>query len=74
MSKILILAQHDGKTINQGTSKAVTAASQISGAEIDLIIFADDTSTIATEASKLANVNTIHAFTSTNENWKLAQG
>ncbi|HFC30647.1 MAG TPA: electron transfer flavoprotein subunit alpha/FixB family protein [Oceanospirillales bacterium] len=74
MSKILILAQHDGKTINQGTSKAVTAASQISGAEIDLIIFADDTSTIATEASKLANINTVHAFTSTNENWKLAQG
>jgi len=74
MSKILILAQHDGNSINQGTSKALTAAQQIDGTSIDLVIFADDVSTIATEAAKLAGVNTVHAVTTTNENWKLAQG
>ena len=74
MSKILILAQHDGNAINQGTSKAVTAAQQIDGASIDLIIFADDVGSIATEASKLAGVNAIHAITTSNENWRLAQG
>ncbi len=74
MSNILILAQHDGNTINQGTSKAITAAQQIDGASIDLVIFADDTSTIATEAANLAGVNTVHAVTTSNENWKLAQG
>ena len=74
MSKILILAQHDGTSINQGTSKAVTAAQQIDGASIDLIVFADDVGTIATEASKLIGVNTVNAVTTTNENWKLAQG
>jgi len=74
MSKILILAQHDGTSINQGTSKAVTAAQQIDGASIDLIIFADDVSSIAAEARKLAGVNTVHAVTTSNENWKLAQG
>ncbi len=74
MSKILILAQHDGNTINQGTSKAITAAQQIEGANIDLVIFADDTSTIATEAAKLSGIDTVHAVTTSNENWKLAQG
>ncbi len=74
MSKILILAQHDGNSINQGTSKAVTAAQQISGATIDLVIFADDVNTIATKASTLAGVSTVHAVATSNENWKLAQG
>ncbi len=74
MSKILILAQHDGSSINQSTSKAVTAAQQIQGASIDLIVFADDVNTIAAKASKLAGVNTVHAVTTSNENWKLAQG
>ena len=74
MSKILILAQHDGVSINQGTSKAITAARQIEGANIDLVLFADDTSTIAPIAAKLAGVNTVHAVTTSNENWKLAHG
>jgi len=74
MSKVLILAQHDGSAINQGTAKAITAALQISEAAIDLIVFADDTSIIAAEAAKLANVTTVHAVTTTNENWKLASG
>jgi electron transfer flavoprotein alpha subunit len=74
MSKILILAQHDGNVINQGTSKAVTAAKQIDGASIDLIIFSDDVNTIAAEAAKLEGVATVHAVTTSNENWKLAAG
>ena len=74
MSKILILAQHDGSAINQGTSKAITAAKQIDGASIDLIVFSDDVNVIATEAVKLEGVNTVHAVTTSNENWKLAAG
>ncbi len=74
MSRILILAQHNGIAINQGTAKAITAAINITGATIDLVVFADDTSTIATEASKLSNVSIVHAVTTHNENWKLAQG
>ncbi len=74
MSKILILAQHDGTAINQGTAKAITAAMNITDATIDLVVFSDDTSTIALEAAKLANVKTVHAVTTGNENWKLAQG
>lgn len=74
MSKILILAQHDGKAINQGTSKAITAAKHIDAATIDLVVFSDDVNTIAAEAAKLEGINTVHAVTTSNENWKLATG
>lgn len=74
MNKILILAQHDGNAINQGTAKAITAAMNIPDCSIDLVVFSDDTSTIAAEAAKLANVGVVHAVATTNENWKLATG
>ncbi len=74
MSKILILAQHDGVTINQATAKAVTAAKQIEGASIDLIVFSDNIDTIATQACKLADVHTVHAVSTESNQWKLATG
>ena len=73
MNKILILAQHDGKTINQATAKAVAAAEQISGS-IDLVVFADDISGISNEATKISGVNCVHAVQTENQNWKLATG
>lgn len=74
MNKILILAQHDNNAINQATAKAVTAAQNIPDAEIDLIIFADDCDKIASQAAKISGINTVHAVTTTDENWKLAVG
>ncbi|MBL4661513.1 MAG: FAD-binding protein [Alcanivoracaceae bacterium] len=74
MSKILILAQHDGNKINQGTAKAITAAQQIENHSIDVIIFADDIDSIANKAAQLAHVNTVHAIKTSNENWKLSAG
>lgn len=74
MSKVLILAQHDGTAINQGTAKAITAAMQMPEYSIDLVVFSDDVNAIASEAAKLANVDTVHAVTTSNENWKLATG
>ena len=74
MSKVLILAQHNGAAINQGTAKAITAAKQIDGAVIDLVVFSDNIDTIATQASKLADVNTVHAVTTDTDQWKLAVG
>ena len=74
MNKILVLAQHDGTAINQGTAKAVTAAKGIADATIDVIIFSDKIAHIATEASKLANVTTVHAITTEKDQWKLATG
>jgi electron transfer flavoprotein alpha subunit len=74
MNKILILAQHDGTTINQGTAKAITAAKDIADASIDVVVFSDDISSIAAEASKLADVTTVHAVTTEKDQWKLAAG
>ncbi|MCF6287632.1 MAG: FAD-binding protein [Proteobacteria bacterium] len=72
MNKILILAQHDGVTINQGTGKAITAAKQISDATIDLVIFSDNVANIAAKAAKLADVSTVHAVTTQVDQWQLA--
>ena len=74
MNKILVLAQHDGTTINQGTAKAITAAKNIADASIDVIVFSDDIAHIAAEASKLADVTTVHAVTTDKDQWKLAVG
>ncbi len=74
MSKILILAQHDGQSINQGTAKAITAASQIADHHIDVILFADEIDSIASKAAQLAHVHTVHAVKTNNENWKLSAG
>lgn len=74
MSKVLILAQHDGAAINQGTAKAVTAAKLIEGAVIDLVVFSDNIDSIAAEACKLADVNRVHAISTSADQWKLATG
>jgi electron transfer flavoprotein alpha subunit len=56
MTKILLVAEHDGSTINAATAKCVTCASEIPGAEIDVVVFADDGAKLAQEAADLKNV------------------
>jgi electron transfer flavoprotein alpha subunit len=56
MSKVLIVAEHDGKTLNQATAKCVTCAQGIPGAEITIAVCAKDASGIAEQAAKLKNV------------------
>ena len=40
MSKILVIAEHDGQTLNPSTAKTVACAADIDGAEIDVVVFA----------------------------------
>jgi electron transfer flavoprotein alpha subunit len=56
MSKVLIVAEHDGKTLNPATAKCVTCAQGISGAEITIAVCAKDASAVAAQAAKLKNV------------------
>ncbi len=56
MSKVLIVAEHDGKTLNPATAKCVTCAKGIPGAEITVAVCAADTSAIAAQAAKLQGV------------------
>ena len=41
MSKILVVAEHDGSSLNASTAKCVACAAQIPDAEIDVAVFAD---------------------------------
>jgi len=56
MSKILVIAEHDGKKLNQATARCVTCAQQIAGAEITVAVFAADPAAVAQQAAALAGV------------------
>ncbi len=55
MSKILILAEHNGSTINQSTAKVLTAAKQLNADGIDVVVFGNDSGL----ASQVASLNGI---------------
>ena len=59
MSKILIIAEHDGATLNPSTAKTVSCAASIDGADIDIAVFASDAATIAAEAAAIQSVNQV---------------
>jgi electron transfer flavoprotein alpha subunit len=59
MSKILIIADHDGVALNGATAKAVACAANIDGAEIDIAVFAESAAGIAAEAAALDSVTRV---------------
>jgi electron transfer flavoprotein alpha subunit len=58
-TKILIVAEHAGGKLNPATAKCVACASQISGAEIDVAVFATDASAVAAQAAALKDVKRV---------------
>lgn len=56
MAKVLIVAEHDGQTLNASTAKCVACASAIDSVDIDIAVFAANASTIAAEAAALDSV------------------
>ena len=59
MSRILIIAEHDGSTLNASIAKTVACAAQIENAEIDVLVLADAAAPIATEAASLDSVSRV---------------
>ena len=59
MSKILLIAEHDGATLNPGTAKVLACAATIPGAEIDVAIFSANGSDIASQVSQLEFVGRV---------------
>lgn len=55
MSRILIIAEHDGQSLNFSTAKCVTCARAIGG-DIDIAIFGSGIESIAAEAASLESV------------------
>ena len=56
MSKILVIAEHDGQALNPSTAKTVACAADIEGASIDVVVFAAAAADVAAEAAKLDSV------------------
>lgn len=58
MSKVLILAEHNGSQINQSTAKVLTAAKQLNADSIDVVLFAADMA-LASQVAALSGVNEV---------------
>ena len=58
MSKVLVIAEHDGKKLNASTARAVSCALAIGG-EIDVAVFAADAAGVASTAAKLKGVKRV---------------
>ena len=56
MAKILLIAEHDGQTLNPSIAKCVACAADIDGAQIDVAVFAESAGAVAAEAAQLAGV------------------
>ncbi len=59
MSKILIVAEHDGTRLNPATAKCVTCAKAIAGAEIVVAVFAADGAAVSAQAAQIDGVTRV---------------
>jgi electron transfer flavoprotein alpha subunit len=59
MTKILLIAEHDGTSVNPSTGRCVTCAAGIADAEIHVAVLADGGASLASEAAKLASVDKV---------------
>jgi len=59
MSKVLIIAEHDGVVLNQSTAKCVACAAELDDADIDIVVFSDSGADIAAAAAKLDLVSRV---------------
>jgi len=56
MSRILLIAEHDGRKLSPATARCVTCARQVAGAEVTVAVFAADPAAVAAQAAALAGV------------------
>lgn len=61
MSRILIIAEHDGTHLNPGTAKCVTCAAALDGAQITVAVLARDPAAVAAQAAALTGVHKVLA-------------
>jgi len=59
MHKILIIGEHDGKTLNPATAKCVTCAKAIADSEITIALLGADTAGVASQAAAVAGVKAV---------------
>lgn len=58
MSKILIIAEHDGSQLNPATAKCVSCAEKIGG-DIEIAVFAENGTAVAEQAAQIVGVSKV---------------
>ncbi len=71
MSKVLILAEHNGDSINQSTAKVLTAAKQLKTDGIDMVLFAPNAD-LAAELTQFEGVSEVHVVSCDDNHDQLA--
>lgn len=71
MSKVLILAEHNGDSINQSTAKVLTAAKQLKTDGIDMVLFAPNAE-LASELAQYEGVSEVHVVSCEDNHDQLA--
>ena len=59
MSKVLVIAEHDGTTLNPSTAKCVACAAAIDGATVDVALFAAAAGDLASQAAAIDGVDKV---------------
>ncbi len=59
MHKILIVGEHDGKSLNPATAKCVSCAAKVPEAEITIAVLGADTAAVAAQAAAIAGVKAV---------------
>ncbi len=59
MAKILVIAEHDGTTLNPSVAKTVACAVEIDAADIDVVVVAESATSIAAEAAQLESISRV---------------
>ena len=59
MSKVLIIADHDGARIGTGAARCVTAAGKLGAAEVHVVVFASPAGAIAAQAAQIGGVSKV---------------
>jgi len=58
-TSILVIAEHDGRRLNQATAKTLSGAAALGTEAVDVVVFAEDAAAVATEAAGLDGVRRV---------------
>ena len=58
-TRILVIAEHDGKKLNPSTAKCVTCARGLAGAQVTVAVLAAEVAPVAAQAARLAGVDQV---------------
>lgn len=59
MTRVLVIAEHNGAALNPSTAKCVACAAQIDGADIDIAVLGADVADVAAEAAQISLVGRV---------------